>query len=88
MPESVLEQVQESIIAVPGVGLSILGSRHRSEWFAQVVDELETNIRVLLGLGSKYHVLLLQGGATQQFSMLPMNLLRGSADYYLGRAAA
>ena len=77
MPESVLLQAQESIIAVPEVGLSILGISHRSDWFAAVITELETNIRTLLGLPADYHVLFLQGGATQQFSMVPMSLLRG-----------
>ena len=77
LPESVLLQVQESMMEVPGVGLSILGISHRSDWFAAVVAEVETNIRSLLGLSENYHVLLLQGGATQQFSMVPMTLLRG-----------
>lgn len=77
LPESVLLQVQESIMEVPGVGLSILGISHRSDWFAAVVAEVENNIRSLLGLSENYHVLLLQGGATQQFSMVPMTLLRG-----------
>lgn len=77
LPESVLLQVQESMMEVPGVGLSILGISHRSDWFAAVVAEVETNIRSLLGLSTNYHVLLLQGGATQQFSMVPMTLLRG-----------
>ena len=84
LPESVLQQVQESILAVPGVGLSILGISHRSDWFAAVVAELEANVRALLGLPANYHVLFLQGGATQQFSMLPMTLLAGQsrpADY-------
>lgn len=84
LPESVLQQVQESILAVPGVGLSILGISHRSDWFAAVVSELENNIRTLLNLPKNYHVLFLQGGATQQFSMLPMTLLAGktqAADY-------
>jgi phosphoserine aminotransferase len=84
LPESVLLQVQESINAVPEIGLSILGISHRSDWFAGVIHELETNIRALLGLSEKYHVLLLQGGATQQFSMVPMTLLHGkmyAADY-------
>ena len=84
LPESVLQQVQQAIIEVPGTGLSVLGISHRSDWFAAVVDELQANIRALLGLPDSYHVLLLQGGATQQFSMLPMALLRGSklpADY-------
>ena len=84
LPESVLRQVQESILSVPEVGLSILGISHRSDWFAAVVAELEANIRALLGLPESYHVLFLQGGATQQFSMLPMTLLAGKthpADY-------
>ena len=77
LPESVLRQVQESMLAVPGVGLSVLGISHRSDWFASVVAEVESNIKTLLGLSGNYHVLLLQGGATQQFSMVPMTLLRG-----------
>jgi phosphoserine aminotransferase len=84
LPESVLQQVQTAIEAVPDVGLSILGISHRSDWFAQVVAELENNIRLLLGLAKNYQVLFLQGGATQQFSMVPMNILRGkpqTAEY-------
>ena len=86
LPESVLLQVQESIIRVPDVGLSILGVSHRSDWLPEVVAELENNVRSLLGVGENYHVLFLQGGATQQFSMVPMNLLRGKnspAEYLL-----
>jgi len=79
LPESVLQQIQESIHAVPEVGLSILGISHRSDWFASVVAELRSNIRHLLGLPENYHVLFLQGGATQQFSMVPMSLMAGSA---------
>ena len=79
LPESVLLQVQQAILEVPETGLSILGISHRSNWFAAIVNELEGNIRALLNLTSDYHVLLLQGGATQQFSMIPMTLLRGAA---------
>ncbi|MDR3410145.1 MAG: phosphoserine transaminase [Formivibrio sp.] len=75
LPESVLRLAQESIIEVPEIGLSVLGISHRSDWFSAVITELETNIRTLLGLPENYHVLLLQGGATQQFSMVPMTLL-------------
>ncbi len=96
LPESVLLQVQRAIAEVPETGLSILGISHRSEWFAQVVAELEGNIRKLLGLPANYHVLLLQGGATQQFSMIPMTLLRGKSTpaeylhtgYWSGKAIA
>jgi len=72
------------MIEVPEVGLSVLGISHRSDWFAAVISELEANIHALLGLPENYDVLMLQGGATQQFSMLPMMLLRGKkhpADY-------
>lgn len=84
LPESVLQQAQEAVVAVPEVGLSVLGISHRSDWFATIVAELEGNIRTLLGMPGDYHVLFLQGGATQQFSMVPMTLLRGktqAADY-------
>lgn len=84
LPESVLREAQQAIIEVPGVGLSVLGISHRSDWFADIVGEVERNTRALLGLPDDYRVLLLQGGATQQFSMVPMSLLRGSeapADY-------
>jgi len=80
LPESVLRQVQEAIVEVPETGLSILGISHRSDWFAAVVAELETNIRRLLGLSEDFHVLFLQGGATQQFSMVPMTLLPGKTQ--------
>ncbi len=79
LPEPVLQQVQESIHAVPEVGLSILGISHRSDWFASVVNELKANIRELMGLPDNFHVLFLQGGATQQFSMVPMTLLAGKS---------
>ena len=84
LPETVLLEAQQAMIEVPEVGLSVLGISHRSDWFANVLAELENNVRRLLGLSASYHVLFLQGGATQQFSMLPMLLLRGSkqpADY-------
>lgn len=80
LPASVLQQAQQAIFEVPEVGLSILGISHRSDWFAAVIAELETNIRTLLGLSEDYHVLLLQGGATQQFSMVPMTLLHGASS--------
>lgn len=76
LPEKVLCEVRESIMEVPEMGLSILGISHRSDWFASVVQEVENNVRMLLGITPDYHVLLLQGGATQQFAMVPMTLCR------------
>lgn len=85
LPEVVLNQVQQAIINVPEAGLSILGISHRSDWFEKIVRETEDNIRTLLGLPADYHILFLQGGATQQFSMVPMTMLRGKkhpAEYF------
>ena len=75
-----LNEIQQAILEVPGTQLSLLGISHRTDWFAAVVRELEDNVRSLLGLEKNYHVLMLQGGATQQFSMVPMTLLRGKAQ--------
>jgi phosphoserine aminotransferase len=80
LPASVLVDIQQAIMEVPGTKLSLLGISHRSDWFASVVTELENNVRTLLGLGPNFHVLMLQGGATQQFSMVPMTLLRGKSQ--------
>ena len=80
LPESVLLEAQEAVMSVPEVGLSVMGISHRSDWFAGVVEEAENNVRALLGVGKDYRVLLLQGGATQQFSMVPMTLLRGKTS--------
>lgn len=84
LPSSVLLQTQQALENVPEVGLSLLGISHRSDWFAQVVNGAEHNIRTLLNLPDSHVVLFLQGGATLQFSMVPMLLLRGqnrAAEY-------
>jgi phosphoserine aminotransferase len=80
LPASVLAEIQQAIMEVPGTRLSVLGISHRSDWFAAVVAELEDNVRTLLGVGKNFHVVMLQGGATQQFSMVPMALLRGRSN--------
>ncbi|HET8707875.1 MAG TPA: phosphoserine transaminase [Pseudomonadales bacterium] len=84
LPESVIAETRRAIEMVPEAGLSLLGISHRSDWFAQVIAEAEANIRLLLNLSDDYAVLFLQGGATLQFSMIPMLLLRETgkqADY-------
>ncbi|MEI7429128.1 MAG: phosphoserine transaminase [Betaproteobacteria bacterium] len=80
LPDSVLTELSEALIEVPGMRLSVLGISHRSDWFAAIISELENNIRALLGLSNNYHVLFLQGGATQQFSMIPMTMLKGATQ--------
>lgn len=84
LPQSVLLQVQQAILAIPEVGLSILGISHRSSWFESVIHEATQNIRTLLAVPDDYRILFLQGGATQQFATIAMGLLnRGGkpADY-------
>ena len=84
MPLPVLEQIQRDLLALPGVGISILEISHRSKTFESILAEAEANIRALAEVPQNYRVLFLQGGASLQFSMVPMNLLdRGSAADYI-----
>lgn len=79
LPPSVIEQVREAVVALPGTGQSVLVLDHRSPQCREVVDEAENNLRQLLKVPPGYHVIFLQGGASLQFSMVAMNLLRGKA---------
>lgn len=78
LPLPVLEQVQRDLLSLPGIGISPLEISHRSSWFAGVLEEAEGNLRSLLGVPATHRIVFCQGGATQQFSMVAMNLLRGS----------
>lgn len=82
LPRPVLEEVQRDLLALPGVGLSILEISHRSKAFEAMLAEAEANLRRLLDLADDHHVLFLGGGASTQFSMVPASFLGdGSADY-------
>ncbi len=83
LPVSVLEQIQADLLALPGVGMSILEVSHRSKAFEAILAKAEADIRTLANIPSNYKVLFLQGGASLQFSMVPMNLLGAgqTADY-------
>src|SRR4051812_8879327 len=83
LPVDVLEQAQRDLLSLPGVGMSILEISHRSKPFEDILAGCEADLRTLAGIPPGYHVLFLQGGASLQFSMVPMNLLPsgGSADY-------
>ena len=83
LPMPVLEEAQRDLIALPGVGMSILEISHRSKPFDEVIQAAEADLRALANISDDYAVLFLQGGASLQFSMVPMNLLTAgaTADY-------
>ena len=83
LPESVLLEAQRDLVALPGVGMSVLEISHRSKTFETILATTEADLRTLGGVPANYKVLFLQGGASLQFSMVPMNLLTPgtTADY-------
>ncbi|MBR9866692.1 MAG: 3-phosphoserine/phosphohydroxythreonine transaminase [Oceanospirillales bacterium] len=83
LPEDVLKQAQQELLDWHGLGLSIMEMSHRSKEFVAVAAEAEQDLRDLMKIPDNYKVLFMQGGASSQFSMIPMNLLRGktTADY-------
>ena len=85
LPETVLEEARRDLLALPGAGMSVLEVSHRSAVMDGIIESAVAGIRQLAGLPDDHHVLFLQGGATQQFAMVPLNLLPpgGSADYVL-----
>ena len=86
MPLEVLERARDEMLSLPGVGMSVLEISHRSPAFDRILEDTLQALRQLLGIGDDYEVLLMQGGASLQFSMVPMNLLRGrqgAADYII-----
>jgi phosphoserine aminotransferase len=85
LPLPVLEEAQRELVSLPGVGMSVMEISHRSKTFDEIIGRAERGVRELMGLPDNYHVLFLQGGASLQFSMIPMNLLpkEGSADYVI-----
>jgi phosphoserine aminotransferase len=86
LPLAALEEAGAHLMSLPGLGMSVLEISHRSKAFTEIIEEAEANIRTLLALPDSHHVLFLQGGASLQFSMVPMNFLTGEkkdADYIL-----
>src|SRR5262249_29261530 len=83
LPPPVLEQVQAELRDYHGSGMSVMEMSHRSKEFEAVVTQAEATFKKLLGLGAGYRVVFVQGGASTQFAMVPMNFLPpgGSADY-------
>ena len=83
LPAEVLEQVKDEMLDWHGAGCGVMEMSHRGKEFTSIIETAEADLRELLGIPTNYRVLFLQGGATQQFAQLPMNLLPagGSADY-------
>lgn len=84
LPEEVLKEAQENLFALPGVGMSILEISHRSKTFDKIINEAKADLRKLLDINDNYELLFLQGGASLQFSMVPLNLMKNNkADYII-----
>ena len=83
LPLPVLEEARRDLVALPGVGMSVMEISHRSKTFENLLGGAIADLRALAGIPSNYQVLMLQGGASLQFSMVPMNLLLPGrvADY-------
>jgi phosphoserine aminotransferase len=83
LPEEVLKQAQEEMLDCRGSGMSVMEMSHRGKEFSGIAAQAETDLRELMAIPDNYKVLFLQGGASSQFTAIPMNLLRGSqgADY-------
>jgi phosphoserine aminotransferase len=83
LPLPVLEEARRDLVALPGVGMSVMEISHRSKAFDEIIQGAEADMRKLGGIPDNYKVLFLQGGASLQFSMVPMNLLTpgSTADY-------
>ena len=87
MPVEVLEEVAAEVLNYQGSGMSVMEMSHRSKVFQKIVDEAEADLRELMQIPDNYKVLFIQGGATLQFSMIPMNLMKNSKAVYIETGA-
>ena len=84
LPEEVLQEAAAEMLDYKGTGMSVMEMSHRSKAYQAIIDEAEADLRELLNIPENYKVLFLQGGASQQFAMIPMNLMKnGVADYII-----
>lgn len=82
LPESVLKEAAEEMLDYKGTGMSVMEMSHRSKAYDEIIKTAEADLRELMNIPDNYKVLFLQGGASQQFAMIPMNLMKnGVADY-------
>ena len=88
LPETVLEQVSSEMLDWHGAGMGVMEMSHRGKEFTSIIEQAEADLLELLAIPANYKVLFLQGGATQQFAQIPLNLLGSesagnSADYLI-----
>ncbi len=83
LPEEVLREAAEEMLDYQGTGMSVMEMSHRSKAFQEIIDTAEADLRGLMGIPDDYEVLFLQGGASQQFAMIPMNLMKNRAADYI-----
>jgi phosphoserine aminotransferase len=83
LPDAVMQQAQAEMLDWQGTGMSVMEMSHRGAEYTSIAQKAEADLRELMGISDEYAVLFLQGGASSQFAMIPMNLMRGkhSADY-------
>ena len=87
MPEEVLEEVRDEMMNYKGSGMCVMEMSHRSKVYQQIIDEAEQDLRDLMDIPDNYKVLFIQGGATLQFSMIPMNLMKNGKAVYIETGA-
>ena len=82
LPEAVLKTAQAELLDYHGSGMSVMEMSHRSKWFDEIITNTEAAMRRVLNIPDNYKVGFFQGGATQQFAMVPLNFMTtGTADY-------
>ena len=87
MPESVLEEIRDEMMNYRGSGMCVMEMSHRSKVYQQIIDEAEADLRELMNIPDNYKVLFIQGGATLQFAMIPMNLMKNGKAVYIETGA-
>ena len=84
LPEEVLQEAADEMLDYRGTGMSVMEMSHRSKAYEEIITGAEADLRELMGIPDNYKVLFLQGGASQQFAMIPMNLMKNrTADYII-----
>ena len=87
MPVPVLEEIRDELLNYRGAGMGVMEMSHRSKVFQTIIDEAEQDLRDLMGIPDNYKVLFIQGGATLQFAMIPMNLMKNGKAIYIETGA-